>query len=225
MYTYIQRDDLTLQSLSKKASNESDFSGWTEKATNTESNVISCLNDSVLEKTKHIVVDDKKLGKDLWEEIKRMFTTPSQPKITNVHTFLIIISFGEENSWDSHVSTFMSTINALATFNQALSEEKKVAKPIGALPTSLEPLAMRFIISNMTFDQLAISVHAEIEQRKIVMTKMDLYLVISLRMQILQVNCRAAKTLQMCYYEVSWSGKLPKQRLSWMDEAEVFVPI
>lgn len=94
-----------------------------EKSAKSKSDIIVCLGDKILEKSREIVDDDSESAKELWKKLKRIFTTSSQQEVSNLHNGLMRLTSDENKSWDVHVSTIMSIVDELAAFDQVVTEK------------------------------------------------------------------------------------------------------
>lgn len=159
IHVYIRREDAMLAALSDQPMEYEEVKIWKEKSAKAKSTIILCLVDSVLANTRAIVDDDERSAKDLWVEQKRMFTTSSQQAITNLHNRLNGCTFNEKGYWNGHISLFMLIIDDLASYDQPITDGKKVAQLIPSLPHSFEILTIVFSMTSTSFDTLISSVH------------------------------------------------------------------
>lgn len=154
IYGFIRREEPFLEYFSQKLTEEAKVSAWEEKSAKEKSTIILFLYDVVLAKTRSIVDDDGKSAKELWDEMKRMYTTYTQQAMTNLHNRLNSCSYDELSLWENHLSLFTWIIEELASFDQELLEEEKVASLTRYLPYSFDPLDIVSSMMNMYFDRL-----------------------------------------------------------------------
>lgn len=74
--------------------------------------------------------------------------------------------FNGEDSFDTHVWTFIPINEEFSSLEQVLQEQKKVKKMIRSLPPSFDELEMETSVKKISFDELVTAVHANIERRK-----------------------------------------------------------
>lgn len=125
---------------------------WGEKSAKSKSNVILCLRYEVLAERREIVDYDLRSVKELWDELKRMFTTWNQRDISNLRNRFMQISFDKNKFCDNDESNFMNIIDELPAFDQTIIEKEKIVKTIRSLGLSFELLAISSSMTDMTFD-------------------------------------------------------------------------
>lgn len=141
------------------------YDSWVKANAQGKSTIILCLGDSALAKTR-ILVDGDANAKELWDELERIYTMSSTQAVANLQAKLESLSFKEGQSWESHISSFMSILDELAAQDQVMTESEKVTKILRTLPSSFDALAMASSLNENSFDQIVNAVQANIERRK-----------------------------------------------------------
>lgn len=116
-YAYIRRSDAELLDLSDLAegATASQRKRWLEASMRAKSTIILWLGDSPLSQTRTIVDDDERSGKELWEELKKIYTTSNNQTVLNIRHELDTLKYKEREDWYVHVNSFFSIIGKLAT--------------------------------------------------------------------------------------------------------------
>lgn len=95
---YLRKDDYLLTCFTKRPqeSGQEVSLNWDYKNANAKSIIILTLGVSVPAKTRLIVDDDDKTSKELWEELRFLYTTSNHQEIRNLHNRLNSLAFDEK---------------------------------------------------------------------------------------------------------------------------------
>lgn len=105
--------------------------------------IILTLGDVMRTKTRAIVVQYAQSAKELWDELRRLYTTPKYQDITNLINRLSLLVLEEKKeNWDKLRLNFMSIIDKLGSYVQKISDKEKKTKLLRALPESFKPISM-----------------------------------------------------------------------------------
>lgn len=74
-------------------------------------------------KTGHIVDDDSKTAKDLWEALVNMYTTTNAQAILNLRTLLDGLKYDDKTKFEKHMERFRHLCEQLATYNVTVPEQ------------------------------------------------------------------------------------------------------
>ena len=101
---YVQKDDYSLICLTDQpadTANPDAIEAWEVKNAKAKSTIILTLGDAVMAKTRAIVDNDDRSAKELWEELRRLYTTSNLQVITNLSNRLNSLIFDEtKETWD-----------------------------------------------------------------------------------------------------------------------------
>ena len=167
LYAFIRKDDPELVGLSFRPEgvSQSTLRNWTKLSTQAKSNIVLSLGSDAFSQTRKIIDDDEQSAKHLWDELNRIYTTTSGQAVQNLRQKLDSIVFDESKDWNSHVSSFLTICEELATYDAEVTETEKTSKLIRSLPASFSPLAMISTITSTTFEKVVNAVEAELSRR------------------------------------------------------------
>lgn len=121
VYAFIRREDRSLVSLSDKTTVDNEVAQWQDKTAKARYGMRLFLGDADLSKNRNIVEDNLTAGKELREELKRIFATCSQQPITNLQAPMKNMPFEENFRCGNHTSDIMSLIDKLESSYQPVT--------------------------------------------------------------------------------------------------------